>query len=85
MFAAVDRLQKAAEHNPCQEIQDATRVLASHSVAPYIRFMFPYEIQILDEENDLKSQNGESSHSNYRLRQLRAVRHRVFPSQLLVR
>lgn len=40
-------------------------------------FFFPYEIQILDYENYLKTRMGESSHAAYKKRQLQAARRRV--------
>ena len=40
-------------------------------------FFFPYEIQILDYENYLKTRVGESSHAAYKKRQLLAARRRV--------
>lgn len=42
-----------------------------------LRFYFPYEVQITDHENFLVSLEGESSHSNYKRRQLQAARTRV--------
>ena len=84
MFLATQKMRKAMQHSSCPELEAALCELEAHSAAPYIRFLFPYEIQILDQENDLKCQVGESSHSNYRLRQLRAVRYRVFPADLLI-
>jgi len=51
-------------------------------VEPSLRFFFPFEVQIYDQENDQKSRWGETSHANYRLRQVRAVRARVFASWL---
>lgn len=42
-----------------------------------IAFFFPYEIQILDYENYLKTRMGESSHAAYKKRQLQAARRRV--------
>jgi hypothetical protein len=82
MFLATQKMRTALKENTCPELEQAMRELEKHAASPYIRFLFPYEIQILDQENDLKTQVGESSHSNYRLRQLRAVRHRVFPVTL---
>ncbi|MBS2040619.1 TIGR04552 family protein [bacterium] len=83
MYLAQKKMRKALQKNPCPELQAALAEIEAHSMAPQIRFLFPYEIQILDQENDLKTQVGESSHSNYRMRQLRAVRHRIFPANLL--
>ncbi|MFD2206048.1 TIGR04552 family protein [Kiloniella antarctica] len=42
-----------------------------------IRFYFPYEIQILDEASYQSNRHGEASHEQYKLRQIRSVRHRV--------
>lgn len=85
MYLATQNMRKALQESPHPDVEAAMAELESHATAPYIRFLFPYEIQILDHENDLKTKVGESSHSNYRLRQLRAVRYRVFPASLLVR
>lgn len=85
MYLATRKMRKALQESPCQDLEAALTELEGHATQPYIRFLFPYEIQILDQENDFKSQVGESSHSNYRQRQLRAVRHRVFPAGLLAR
>lgn len=65
--------------------QEALALLSAHGRESQIRFLFPYEVQILDSENDHKTRHGESSHAHYRLRQLRAVRARVFPLWLTAR
>lgn len=70
------------EQLPGAELETALAEIQAHTVAPLIRFLFPYEVQILDVENDHKTRFGESSHANYRKRQLRAVRARVFPGWL---
>lgn len=85
MYLATRKMRKALQESPCPDLEAALTELEGHAAQPYIRFLFPYEIQILDQENDLKCQVGESSHSSYRQRQLRAVRHRVFPAGLLGR
>ena len=82
MHVAAQKLRHKLDQTPCPELQSALDVLHQHSHEAQIRFLFPYEVQILDEENDLKTHVGESSHANYRLRQIRAVRARVFPSWL---
>ncbi|MFN8609632.1 MAG: TIGR04552 family protein [Vulcanimicrobiota bacterium] len=51
-------------------------------VEPFLRFFFPFEVQIFDRENDQRTRWGESSHANYRMRQIRAVRARVFAGRL---
>lgn len=44
-----------------------------------IRFFFPYEVQILDEESFTRSRTGRDSHQQYKRRQLDAARRRVLP------
>jgi uncharacterized protein (TIGR04562 family) len=51
-------------------------------VEPFLRFFFPFEVQIFDHENDQRTRWGETSHANYRMRQIRAVRARVFSNGL---
>ncbi len=48
-----------------------------------LRFTFPIEIQIMDWENYVASHEGESSHINYKRRQLKAARKRVLGGVLL--
>ena len=48
-----------------------------------LRFTFPFEIQITDWENYVSSHEGESSHINYKRRQLKAARKRVLGGVLL--
>ncbi len=66
--------------NPLYQLAEALGQVPQ--VEPTLRFFFPFEVQIFDQENDQRSRWGETSHANYRLRQIRAVRARVFPSWL---
>ncbi|MBM3462200.1 MAG: TIGR04552 family protein [Armatimonadetes bacterium] len=47
-----------------------------------LTFFFPYEIQILDYENYLKTRMGQSSHAAYKKRQMLAARRRVLQGLL---
>ena len=71
-----DRLQPGAEREAFLE------ELSRSGGDAQVRFLFPYEVQILDVLNQQKSEFGDSSHITYRRRQLRAVRARVFPGLL---
>jgi len=42
-------------------------------------FFFPFEIQLMDRESFLNTQEGLASHSEYKKRQKQAIRERVFP------
>ena len=57
--------------------QDLLKDLRAHSLEQSLRFFFPYEVQIMDEANYIRSETGDSSHANYRLRQLRSARKRI--------
>jgi len=82
MHLAAQKLRHKVDSSNCPDLRSALDLLHQHSHERHIRFLFPYEVQILDAENDQKTRVGESSHANYRHRQLRAVRARVFPSWL---
>ncbi len=55
------------------------RVKIRESNGQDIRFYFPYEIQILDEESYVKIQDGMDSHAQYKKRQIATARRRVLP------
>ncbi|CAN0471363.1 unnamed protein product, partial [Phaeothamnion confervicola] len=65
------------------QAQELLKDLRGQSQDQVQRFFFPYEVQILDQENYLQSEGGESSHANYRLRQLRLARRRILGRLLL--
>ncbi|NQV57984.1 MAG: TIGR04552 family protein [Rhodospirillales bacterium] len=56
------------------------RVRIDESDGREIRFFFPYEIQILDEDSFAKSRSGLDSHEQYKKRQLAVARRRVLHS-----
>jgi uncharacterized protein (TIGR04562 family) len=73
------------EHNPSSSRQyrslhltcrQLVRVTFPRSEVVH-RFFFPYEIQIMDRANYLESRNGNSSHVQYKRRQLAVARRRV--------
>ncbi len=51
-------------------------------VPRFIRYFFPFEIQIVDQETWLRNSRGEGSHQKYRKRQLDFVRSRIFKNIL---
>ncbi len=64
-------------YHPGPDIQALLQDLGRHVPDREIRFFFPYEIQILDEINHLQSEEGASSHDEYKRKQVRAARRRV--------
>ena len=67
---------------PGDDVNQLLARLEADNPDPVLRFFFPYEVQILDQENHQRTQTGESSHANYRLRQLRTARRRVLGGML---
>ncbi len=55
------------------------RVRVNEPSGREIRFFFPYEVQILDQESFAKTRTGRDSHQKYKHRQLTAARRRVLP------
>ena len=82
-YTALQELRSAlSERIPNEELAALLSKLSADNPEPVLRFFFPYEVQILDHENHVRTQEGESSHANYRLRQLRTARRRVLGSLL---
>lgn len=77
-FSALAKIrEKLNDKLAPSEISDLLADLKATNPEPVLRFFFPYEVQILDLENHRKTETGETSHANYRLRQLRTARRRV--------
>ena len=77
-FTALQELRAAlSERIPSDELAALLSKLSADNPEPVLRFFFPYEVQIFDHENHLRTLEGEGSHANYRLRQLRTARRRV--------
>lgn len=82
-FSALQELRAAlSERIPSEELAALLAKLSADNPEPVLRFFFPYEVQILDHENHMRTLEGESSHANYRLRQLRTARRRVLAGLL---
>lgn len=82
-YTALQELKVAlSQRVPREELEGLLSKLNAENPEPVLRFFFPYEVQILDHENHLRTKEGESSHANYRLRQLRTARRRVLGALL---
>lgn len=82
-YSALQELRAAlSERIPSEELAALLAKLSADNPDPVLRFFFPYEVQILDHENHMRTLEGESSHANYRLRQLRTARRRVLAGLL---
>lgn len=82
-YSALARLREQLNDRlPRQEVDQLLDELTEANPEPVLRFFFPYEVQILDRDNHQRTQQGSSSHANYRLRQLRTARDRVLGTLL---
>jgi uncharacterized protein (TIGR04562 family) len=80
-FSEFDKIMKAAKESPkesnCQ-LAKMIKVLDTSSISRELRFFYPFEVQIMDEESYQKSIDGEASHKEYKKAQLRSALNRVF-------
>jgi uncharacterized protein (TIGR04562 family) len=63
-------------HITCRQLLRIPAGIGGDSL-PDTRFAFPYEVQILDQENYLLNKTGDGAHANYKLRQLFTARKRI--------
>lgn len=74
----VDAIQEyLREHRDDERVVGLLDSLERIPMEKELAFFFPYEIQILDYENYLKTRMGQSSHAAYKKRQIQAARRRV--------
>lgn len=75
-------LRRIAKDSNPEENELARRVLNMDIslVARDIRFFYPYEIQIVDQEAFRENSQGEASHQEYKRQQVRSAMKRVFKS-----
>ena len=52
--------------------------LDTSSINRDIRFFYPYEVQIVDEEEHQNNTDGEASHEDYKKQQVQTARDRLF-------
>ena len=75
-------LRRIAKNSHPEENELARRVLNMDIslVARDIRFFYPYEIQVVDQEAFKANSQGEASHQEYKRQQVRSAMKRVFKS-----
>lgn len=79
MARIVRTVRKTGDHALMREILDQ---LQQARVEKHQAFFFPFEVQILDFENYLKTSMGETSHAAYKKRQVLAAQRRVLQGLL---
>lgn len=76
-MASIDRFVTAESTR-----RTISRMLARFGVDTEIRFFFPFEVQILDQESFERSRSGFASHAEYKARQRAAVKRRLWGRML---
>lgn len=60
-----------------------SKALHKAGVRSEVKFLFPYEVQILDKESFIASRSGRAAHAVYKARQRYAVKKRLFGSRII--
>ncbi len=71
-------IRKSAKEESESELASKILALDSSLIARDIRFFYPYEIQVVDEESHLENTQGEASHQEYKRAQKNSAMNRVF-------
>ena len=77
-----NELRRLAKSNNPEENELARRVLSMDIslVARDIRFFYPYEIQVVDQEAFRENSQGDASHQEYKRQQVQSAMRRIFKS-----
>lgn len=77
IISKISELKKLARKEESKISKKIAELDISH-LSRDIRFFYPYEIQIVDQESNENNTVGESSHEDYKKAQLKTVVYRVF-------
>ncbi len=79
-----DQVNQLKEFSRKEKLPDSAGDLIERIDLQYlqkeVRFFFPFEVQIMDEKSKLESEQGRSSHAEYKSAQLRVAMRRVMGS-----
>lgn len=73
-----NRVRQLAKEAPESELTSKILSLDTREIAQEIRFFYPFEVQVLDEESYKINTEGEASHKEYKRLQMLSARDRVF-------
>ena len=76
-WAEFNELKNLAKENNT-ELAQKILSLKTSSVEKEVRFFFPYEVQIVDQETHQKNSLGDASHQEYKKSQIQSVIKRIF-------
>ncbi len=72
------KLKKIAQNDSESSLSQRIFSLNTSSINRDIRFFYPFEVQIVDEQSHMQNTAGEASHREYKKSQLLAARERLF-------
>lgn len=71
-------LRKAAKEQKEADISKKILNMDYSHIARDVRFFYPYEVQVVDQESHLTNTDGEASHVEYKKQQVQTAQKRVF-------
>ena len=73
-----NELKNVAKESPSSDLAKKILSINTSSVEKEVRFFFPYEVQIVDEETHQQNSLGDASHQEYKKAQIQSVIKRIF-------
>lgn len=77
-MASFNEVRKLAIRDKENPISQALLNLDTSAISRDVRFFYPFEVQITDNESHLKNSQGEASHAEYKKSQLKSAMKRIF-------
>ncbi len=77
-MASFNEVRKLALKDKQNPISQALLNLDTSAISRDVRFFYPFEVQITDNDSHLKNSQGEASHAEYKKSQLKSAMKRIF-------
>jgi uncharacterized protein (TIGR04562 family) len=77
-MASFNEVRKLAIKDKQNPISQALLNLDTSAISRDVRFFYPFEVQITDNESHSKNSQGEASHAEYKKSQLKSAMKRIF-------
>lgn len=77
-MASFNEVRREALKDKQNPISQALLNLDTSAISRDVRFFYPFEVQITDNESHLKNTQGEASHAEYKKSQLKSAMKRIF-------
>lgn len=85
-YQQFNKLKRSAKKEfGSHSLVDSLMKLDTSAIAKDIRFFYPFEIQITDEESHKMNTDGEASHVEYKRSQLKSAQFRLFKDLILLK